>query len=261
MTGDYRQRLKRRLPGARDRQAMDRMVSLQKQLQKDLAGLRRQLRGNEDIHVVVEDAQFELLAKLVFGHGQTVLGRDRLWILWQAVRNTATLGGAAAEVGTYRGGSAYFIAGAFVAQLGHEVPVEVIDTFEGHPEDKLSEHDGAVHHKPKTFTQTSYEQVRDYLSAFELVTVHAGEFTVVAPNLPERNYGFVHVDVDLYEAMLDCLRYFGPRLLPGGVIVLDDYGSKHAGGVRKAAEEYLAEADGFQSWHPHTKQLVLVRRG
>ena len=60
---------------------MDRMVSLQKQLQKDLAGLRRQLRGEDDIHVYVDDAQFELLAKLVFGHGQTMLGRGRLWIL------------------------------------------------------------------------------------------------------------------------------------------------------------------------------------
>ena len=86
---------------------------------------------------------------------------------------------------------------AYVAQLGHEVPVEVIDTF----------------------------------------------------------------DLDLYESMIDGLRYFGPRLLPGGVIVLDDYGSPHLGGVRRAAEEYLAEGYGFQSWHPHTKQLVLLRRG
>ena len=177
------------------------------------------------------------------------------------MRNTAALCGAAAEVGAYRGGSAYFIAGAYVAQLGHEVPVEVIDTFDGHPEDKLSEHDGDVHHKPKTFTQTSYERVREYLSAFEQVTVHQAEFSQIASSLPDREYGFVHLDVDLYESMIDCLRYFGPRLVPGGVIVPDDYGSPHAGGVRCAAEEYLAEADGFQSWHPHTKQLVLVRRG
>src|SRR5262245_6182067 len=191
MEFSYVKQIRRRLPGARNRRTMRRMIALQTQLQKEVAGLRKQLSGSDDAHVVVEDVQFESLAKFVFGHGTTLLGRDRLWILWQGVRNTARLGGAAAEIGTYRGGSAYFLASAFVAQLGHEVRFEVVDTFEGHPQAKLSEHDGAHHHEPKMFTKTSYEKVRDYLSAFELVTVHAGEFTVVAPSLPEQAYSFV----------------------------------------------------------------------
>jgi O-methyltransferase len=239
----------------------ERLMVVQKEIQRDLTGLRRQLWGEEDIRVTVRDPAFDVVVKTVFGHNRTMLGRDRLWVLWQAVRNVAGKGTAAAEVGTYRGGSAYFIAASFARLLGEEVPVEVIDTFAGHPKDKLSEYDGAYHHRRNTFTKTSYESVSRYLSTFERVTVHKGEFSRVAPSLPERQYGLVHLDVDLYEATLDCLRYFGPRMAPGGVILLDDYCSPMAGGIQRASEEYLSAESGFQTWHPHTKQLLLVKRG
>lgn len=249
--------LLRRLSNQQEQAVAEKLVAIE----KDLGKLRRQLWGEEDVRVVVRDAAFDVVVKTVFTHGRTMLGRDRLWILWQAVRNVAADTTAAAEVGTYRGGSAYFIAASFAALLGHEVPVEVIDTFTGHPKGKLSQYDGAYHHRPNTFTKTSYEGVSKYLSPFDRVTVHKGEFSGVAPSLPEREYGLVHLDVDLYEATLDCLRYFGQRLAPGGVIVLDDYGSPMAAGIRRASDEYLAEVGGFQSWHPHTKQLLLVKRG
>jgi hypothetical protein len=230
-------------------------------IQKELTKLRREVSAKEDVRVEIPDREFLAASREVLGHGRTTLGRDRLWILWQAVRNVAPLEGAAAEIGSFKGGSAYFIAAAFAAALGHEVPVEVIDTFEGHPQDKLSGTDAEPHHSGTIFTNTSYEDVRKYLSTFERVAVHQGEFSTVAPTLPDQRYSLVHVDVDIYESALDCLRYFGPRLVPGGVIVLDDWQSPTSAGIRRAAEEYLTEVDGFQSWNPHTKQLVLIKRG
>jgi O-methyltransferase len=229
------------------------------EIRKELRKLRQAITEKESVRL---DPGFVETSTAVLQHRRTKLGQDRLWILWQAVRNTAPLGGAAAEVGTYRGGSAYFIAASFASVLGEEVPVEAIDTFEGHPQPKLSEHDAALHHKPHAYTaDVSYEEVAEYLAPFARTTVHRGEFSAVAPALPDRRYALVHVDVDLYESTLDCLRYFGPRMLAGGVIVLDDYDSPTCPGVRRAAEEFLAAGGGFQSWHPHTKQLLLVRRG
>jgi asparagine synthase (glutamine-hydrolysing) len=50
-----------------------------------------------------------------------------------------------------------------------------------------------------------------------------------------------HVDVDWYEPVLTCLERIFPRLVAGGSIVLDDY--HDWGGCRKAADQYLAQAE------------------
>jgi len=47
----------------------------------------------------------------------------------------------------------------------------------------------------------------------------------------------VHFDVDLYESTLACLRFFYPRMLPGGVMLSHDYSI--LAGVRKAVDEFL----------------------
>jgi O-methyltransferase len=206
-----------------------------------------------------DDEQFLALTREVKAHGRTMLAQKRLWTLWQCVGNVVDLEGVAAEVGTYRGGSAYFIAASFVARSGHEVPIEVIDTFEGHAQEKLSANDSPIHAGGTKFLETSYESVADYLSAFDEVNVRRGEFSAIAPQLPERTYRLVHLDVDLYLPTLDGLRYFGPRLVRGGIILLDDYGSASCPGIRSAAEEYLADG-GFQTWDTRSRQLVLVKR-
>jgi hypothetical protein len=230
-------------------------------LEKEVALLRKRA-GASGLHPrPYDDRAFLDVAGLVKGKGRTMLGRDRLWIFWQAVGNVAALDGAAAEIGTYRGGTAYFIASSFVERTGSEVPMEVIDTFEGHPAERLTDHDGDTHRDPALFKDTSYENVKEYLSPFERLTVHKGEFKSVKPTLPDQQYRLVHVDTDLYEPTSDCLDYFGDRLVHGGVIVVDDYVASDARGVRPAVDEYLAAHAGFQAWNPNTKQIVLVRTG
>jgi O-methyltransferase len=80
------------------------------------------------------------------------------------------------------------------------------------------------------------------------------------PNLEESPYRLVHIDTDLYQPTIVCLDYFGQRISPGGVIVIDDYASKKCPGVPKAVSEYLARTDQFQSWDMRTEQLMLVKR-
>jgi hypothetical protein len=194
----------------------------------------------------------------VKGHGRTRLDRARLATLWRAASNVAHVPGMLAEVGTYRGGSAYFIAATFRAMLGHELPFVVIDTFEGHPRTKLSQQDEGQQAKPDMFASTSFEDVVQYLSRFQQITVRQGEFSQLAPTLPEQPYRFVHLDVDLYESTRGCIAYFAQRLSPGGVIVLDDYGKPSCPGVAPAVKEFLADSPGFQLWE-FAKQAVLVK--
>jgi hypothetical protein len=204
-----------------------------------------------------DDAFFEL-ADAVIPSKLTLLGYDRLYVLWQTVRNVAAVPGAVAEIGTFRGGSAFFIASALQTVADQAVPIHVFDTFEGHPEAAISEDD--PFQTAGQFARTSLERVQKLLSAFPEVHLHKGDITTQLPLPEETAYRLVHIDVDLYPPMLSCLEYFGARMSPGGIIVVDDYASLKCPGVAKAVSEYLEDSAAYQVWDLRTEQLVLVKR-
>jgi O-methyltransferase len=49
------------------------------------------------------------------------------------------------------------------------------------------------------------------------------------------------VDVDIYRSVLDCCRFFYPRLVTGGAIVFDDYGRNSCPGAKAAVDEFFAD--------------------
>lgn len=204
------------------------------------------------------DRPFFELADPVVETKRTLLGYDRLYTFWQAIKNLTDVPGAVAEIGSFRGGSAYFIASAFKHVCGAEVPMHVFDTFEGHPGAAITEHD--PHHEAGQFGKTSYEQVSEYLAPFELIEIHKGDVIQTLPGLPESAYRLVHIDTDLYQPTLVCLDYFVPRMSPGGVIVLDDYASRKCPGVPQALVEFMARAEGIHAWDMRTEQLMLIKR-
>ena len=229
-----------------------------KRVRRQLRDEFRELRKLKSPMGAASDAAFRKNAQAVLAAGRTLLGYDRLFVLWQAARNAAAFQLPAAEVGTFRGGSAFFLASALEALGGRPAELHVVDTFSGHPEDKISSHD-PDRHRGK-FTDTSYEDVSAYLATFPDVHVYQGEASGVLQSWPERIYGLVHLDVDLYVPTAECLHYFGPRLAAGGIIVLDDYAAPNCPGVIKAVHEFIASAPIFHQWDTQTEQLVLVKR-
>jgi hypothetical protein len=249
----------RRLPGLGFRyRTLDRIGDLQREVHQMHKRLLV-LQGRAEITVPSvpdRDEQFGAAAAAV--GKRTKLDEDRLWILWQAARNAAMLELPLLEAGSYRGGSAWFLANAVRQRLGRELPLEAIDTFEGHPREAITESDHAYHEVGR-FGDTRYEDVREYLSEFALATVHRGEFTAVAPSLPHASYGLAHLDMDLYRPTSEALAFCAKRMPVGAIVVVDDYGSPKCPGIGQAVEEFLANEPGYQAWHPHTEQIVLVR--
>lgn len=211
--------------------------------------------GNDTYVHRKRDEKFLDLATPIVQSRRTLLNYDRLYVFWQAIQNVSKLGGVAAEVGSYKGGSAHFIASVFREITGEEQQVHVFDTFEGHP-DKITNADS--YHEIGMFSDTSFEDVKEYLSGFSGVQLHKGEFSKSAESLEEHEYSLVHVDVDIYQSTLDCLRYFAPRLLSGGIFIIDDYYSEKCPGVRQAVAEFLEETDRFETWDMRTQQLMMT---
>jgi hypothetical protein len=200
---------------------------------------------------------FGEVAARVIRDGRTYLNVDRLYTLWQAVEALPSTARAVAEVGVYRGGSAWFVADA-LRRRGREVPFYVCDTFEGHVE--VDESLDGLHRPGVQFTRVKAEKVAKYLRGFPFVRVEVGDIRETAPTFAsERAFGFVHLDVDVYPITRFCLEFFGPRLVSGGVIVADDYGTTTCEGVKKAVDEFGAGNPGFRILHLLTGQAVVTK--
>ena len=61
--------------------------------------------------------------------------------------------------------------------------------------------------------------------------------------------GVVHIDVDLYSSTVDVLRFIKPLLVPGTLLVFDDWHCFPGGvlqGERKALTEFLEENNDYE---------------
>ena len=142
--------------------------------------------------------------------------------------------GLGAEVGVYRGGSLKIIAEAMNPRM-----VYGFDTFTGLPSSKWNTTET---HEPGDFNDTSEKEVLDLLggAGLENVMLFSGIFPNSIINVERvwAKYAFVHIDVDFYQSTKDALAFFWPMMVPGGIVVLDDYGWPHCPGVEQALKEF-----------------------
>jgi asparagine synthase (glutamine-hydrolysing) len=66
-----------------------------------------------------------------------------------------------------------------------------------------------------------------------------------------------HLDCDWYASVMTCLENLAPRLVPGGKLVIDDYGAWS--GCRKAVDEYFAGRRGEFEFQQRAR-LQVVRK-
>ncbi len=64
-----------------------------------------------------------------------------------------------------------------------------------------------------------------------------GKVEETIPNVIPEKIALLRLDTDWYESTLHELEYLFPRLVKGGIIIIDDYG--HWEGCKKAVDEYL----------------------
>jgi O-methyltransferase len=72
--------------------------------------------------------------------------------------------------------------------------------------------------------------------------VRKGYFPETAAGI-EDNFAFVSLDADLYQPMLEGLKYFYPRISKGGYIFVHDFFSDIFEGTQRAVLEYQKETD------------------
>ena len=68
-----------------------------------------------------------------------------------------------------------------------------------------------------------------------------GLFKDTLPTLVDQQYHFVNIDCDLYEPHIECLEYFYPRMVKGGVLFFDDYHSIDFPMASKAIDQFMSD--------------------
>jgi hypothetical protein len=118
-----------------------------------------------------------------------------------------------------------------------------LDTFEG-----FDKRDIAVEKQnydtPWTvgsFAPTSTDRVARYVGDGSIpknLKLIQGWFPESFKGLEGRRWRFVHIDFDLYQPIKSALEMLWPPLLPGGILMVHDYGSYGFPGARKAVNEF-----------------------
>ena len=163
---------------------------------------------------------------------------DRCYLLHHLCREALLRPGDLAECGVFQGGTAHLLSQT-VQDLGDgDRTFHLFDTFQGMPSDTQPERD---YHAPGDFSATSLEYVRQRLAAFDFTSFHPGRVPASLAEVDQGvHFSFVHLDMDIYDATLQACRWFWPRMVPGGVIVFDDYGFfPYRAAARAAADEWF----------------------
>ncbi len=190
----------------------------------------------------------------------TMTGPERGLALWQAVHAVLDNGvpGAFVECGVWKGGSAMLMALALLARGETQRELILFDTFDGMtapgPEDRDLNGDHAADLMAGSRGEAVAElvraavpmdAVREALAGtgydMRLVRMVPGDLSRTLPRTQTLRIALLRLDTDFHDSTLAGLTHLYPRLAPGGVLIVDDYG--HWQGARKAVEDYFAGND------------------
>ncbi len=182
--------------------------------------------------------------------GHTMTSPERLFGLIEGVRYVVRhdLPGAFVECGVYKGGSMMAVALTLMELGVTDRDLYLYDTFEGMP--APTEEDVDLYGTPASehfdslsgnWLACSLERVREALlgTGYPAERLHflAGKVEDTIPGSAPEQIGLLRLDTDWYASTLHEMNHLWPRLVSGGVLIVDDYG--HFEGARQAVDEYF----------------------
>lgn len=201
--------------------------------------------SEEDIRIIQEVKPF------------TLTSRERIFSLLRAVDYVEShqIPGAFVECGVWRGGSMLAAVREWQKVGRTKREVYLFDTYEGMPaptekdvsalglDARSTFEETKIHDQSSDWCYASLEDVRHVLqsSGYGQDKLHfiKGRVEDTIPAQAPDAIALLRLDTDWYESTKHELIHLFPRLSPGGILIIDDYG--YWKGARKAVDEYLAD--------------------
>jgi hypothetical protein len=199
----------------------------------------------------------------------TMLSMDRLYSLYSQTRHCETAGieGALVECGVWKGGAVALMALANQAFSGTRRDIHLFDAFDHicapdenvdgeramreaqmwsretlNPSDGLAPMTGFYDHFGGAGSVEGNRQLIEGLVGYPAhhLHFHKGWFQDTLPTDAKSigKIAILRIDGDWYASTMVCLDYLFDQVVPGGFVIVDDYGAYE--GCRKAVDEFLA---------------------
>lgn len=156
------------------------------------------------------------------------LAPERLYSYLDALWQRRALDGAVVEVGCFRGGTTRFAYG-MLARTGYPKRYYCVDTFGGFVPTHF-EHDvghGAEPRARQSFSASSPAFFKHVMAYYDCkVDVVAGDIATVPDSLLPERIAVALIDVDLAIPVQEGLKRLYPRLVTGGIVLVDDVGNE-----------------------------------
>lgn len=179
--------------------------------------------------------------------------------IFQAIHMTEDLQGCYVEIGTYRGDSAR-AALSYMNNSGIIKKAYFLDTYEGFSyteAEKSSDCEWA-----NTHTDTSLDFVDERLQEFSNYKLIKSN--IITDKLPEEivDIAVCNIDVDMLEAVKAALEKVRSKMLPGGIIIAEDFGHTPAlFGAQYAVKKFLnLYKNEFYSMYLQSGQFIMIKK-
>jgi hypothetical protein len=188
-------------------------------------------------------------------NGLTMVAPERLHAFLEATRHVVKHGlpGAIVECGVWRGGATVAAIRALQRMGVTDREIYLYDTFEGMNEPGVHDvrHDGEpailkfnrlrIDRDRSDWCRADLEGVQQAVLAtgYPAKRIHfiKGKVEETIPGRAPKQIAVLRLDTDWYESTRHELEHLFPRLVSGGLLLLDDYG--YWQGARRAVDEYL----------------------
>jgi O-methyltransferase len=171
---------------------------------------------------------------------------ENLAIMKIALASQSLKNGAVVECGTWKGG----MAAGMIEIGGAERRYYFFDSFEGLPSAKEIDGPAANQWQAGVTSPAYYDNCKASIEDFRhtiamtgcssnVVEIHKGFFENTLPAFNCPPIAVLRLDADWYESTMMCMEKFWNHVLPGGLILVDDYYAWE--GCAKAIHEFLAK--------------------
>ena len=203
----------------------------------------------------------------------TMTGIERLWSVVSALEflNSSKIRGAVVECGVWRGGNV-MLTKMICNKTNFQRSFYLYDTFTGMAEPSdidvsvegkaaKAQYKKSIRNEYNEWCLASLEDVQQNFREFGLLSKDVffvegkvEDTLLVTENLPDE-IALLRLDTDWYESTKIELEVLYPRLVSGGILIIDDYGFWK--GSRKAVDEYFSNKIILKHRIDNTARLII----
>jgi methyltransferase family protein len=187
----------------------------------------------------------------------------RFLSLYEIYREVVDKSGHIADVGTYKGASMMFLAKLIKLFEPHsQTEVHGFDWFKGM---QPGSGDDSSHESKYVADKGRLEKLIEVQGLYDIARLHdldltrdLGEFFDARPWV---RYKLVFLDCGMRSVMEAALKYFWPRLVVGGIVILDHFNNESSPSESEIIGTVVSDAEMLQKPYSRSPTAYLIKRG